>query len=127
MYGKSGQPLEGLKLLAEALEFMNKSSEFYHEAELYRLRGILRLQHNPQNALEAEDDYHKAIKAARRMSAKMCELRATTSLCRLWQSQENDEKFREALGMLSDVYNWFTEGFETRDLLEAQALLDALP
>jgi hypothetical protein len=72
---------------------------------------------------EAETCFLKAIEIARRQSAKSLELRAAMSLARLWQRQG---KHHEARNTLSEVYNWFTEGFDTKDLWEAQALLDSL-
>jgi predicted ATPase len=72
---------------------------------------------------EAEDCFLKAIEIARRQQAKSWELRATMSLARLWQSQG---KHAEARQMLADIYSWFTEGFDTRDLQEAKALLEEL-
>ncbi len=73
--------------------------------------------------LEAEECFHKAIEVARRQSAKSLELRAVMSLARLWQSQG---KKTEAHQMLSEIYGWFTEGFDTADLKDAQALLEEL-
>ena len=73
---------------------------------------------------EAEGCFRKAIEIARRQQAKSLELRATVSLARLWQHQG---KSREAQQMLSEIYNWFTEGFDTKDLQEAKALLEELP
>jgi predicted ATPase len=72
---------------------------------------------------EAEGYFLKAIEIARRQQAKSWELRATTSLARLWQRQG---KQKEARQMLSEIYNWFTEGFDTADLKEARALLEEL-
>ena len=72
---------------------------------------------------EAEECFHKAIEIARKQQAKSLELRAATSLARLWQQQG---KQKEAHFMLSEIYNWFTEGFDTKDLQEAKALLDGL-
>jgi predicted ATPase len=72
---------------------------------------------------EAEACFHKAIEVARKQSAKSCELRASTSLARLWQRQG---KKAEARQLLAEIYNWFTEGFDTKDLQEAQALLEEL-
>jgi hypothetical protein len=72
---------------------------------------------------EAEACFFKAIKVARRQSAKSFELRAATSLARLWQQQG---KKKQAHKMLADIYGWFTEGFDTKDLQEAKALLEAL-
>ena len=72
---------------------------------------------------EAEDCFQKALDVARRQSAKSFELRAATSLARLWQQQG---KRAEARGVLAPVYRWFTEGFDTADLKDAKALLDQL-
>ena len=73
---------------------------------------------------EAEGYFLKAIEIARKQSAKLLELRATVSLSRLWQQQGKNKK--EAHRMLSDIYNWFTEGFDTKDLQEAKALIEEL-
>ncbi len=72
---------------------------------------------------EAEEYFQKAIEVARKQSAKSLELRAATSLARLWQQQGKKEEARE---LLAPVYNWFTEGFDTADLKDAKALLDEL-
>jgi predicted ATPase len=127
-YGRVGQAEEGLKVLAEALAFVGKSEEHYYEAELYRLKGTLTLQSKVpsprfQVEEEAEACFHKAIKIAREQQAKSWELRATISLARLWQSQGKREEARQ---MLAEIYGWFTEGFDTKDLQEAKALLDEL-
>jgi predicted ATPase len=76
---------------------------------------------NPQ--VEAEACFLKAIEIARKQQAKSLELRATMSLARLWQQQG---KQKEAHEMLAEIYGWFTEGFDTKDLQEAKALLDSL-
>jgi len=73
--------------------------------------------------VEAEECFHKAIEVARQQGAKSLELRAAMSLARLWQQQG---KQHEARNMLSEIYNWFTEGFDTADLRAAKALLDDL-
>jgi class 3 adenylate cyclase/predicted ATPase len=143
-YGKAAQVEEGLQLLTEALELVDKSGECFYEAELYRLKGTLTLQLEKQKAKskkqkakietdprpltpdpqsEAEAYFHKAIEIARQQQAKSWELRVSTSLARLWQQQG---KKTEAHKLLSDVYNWFTEGFDTKDLQEAKALLESL-
>jgi predicted ATPase len=126
-YGRVGQVEEGLDALAEALALVNKNEERWYEAELYRLKGQLTLKskvESPKSKVEeAEGCFWKAIEIARRQQAKSLELRATFSLARLWQQQE---KHYEAHRMLSDVYNWFTEGFDTVDLQEARALLEEL-
>jgi predicted ATPase len=73
--------------------------------------------------VEAEAYFLKAIEIARHQQAKSLELRAVTSLARLWQQQG---KRKEAYEMLAGIYSWFTEGFDTKDLQEARALLEAL-
>jgi len=126
MRGKAGQPEKGLSTLDEALDIAHKSGERYYEAELYRLRGKLLLMPDVGDEPGAEANFLQAIEVARRQSAKMCELRATVSLCHLWLAQERVDKCRGAREMLAEVYDWFTEGFDTRDLKEAKLLLDAL-
>jgi class 3 adenylate cyclase/predicted ATPase len=136
-YSQLGQPEEGLRLLTEALVFVDKTEERYYEAELYRLQGELTLQtssaassqlsvtnsQSPTPNLHAEACFLTAIDIARRQQAKSLELRAVMSLSRLWQQQG---KKTEAHRMLADTYDWFTEGFDTKDLQEARALLAEL-
>jgi len=122
-YGQVGQHEQGLLTLEEAQAAVNSNGEHYWEAELHRLQGELLLQQSPDNATEAEACFHQAISIAQNQSAKSWELRASTSLARLWQSQG---KVSEAHGLLAPVYGWFTEGFDTLDLIEAKALLDEL-
>ncbi len=149
-YGKVGQVEEGLALLTEALATINRTGERYYEAELYRLKGALTLQSqtsprrvpgksqtsqdlssevtNPQPPIpnpqtEAEECFWKAIEIARRQQAKSLELRAVMSLARLWRQQDKKDEARQ---MLADIYDWFTEGFDTVDLQEAKALLAEL-
>ncbi len=93
----------------------------WHEAELHRLKGELLLQLSTDNTAEAEASFRQALDVAHRQQAKSLELRAATSLARLWQSQG---KRQEAYDLLAPVYEWFTEGFDTADLQEAKALLD---
>jgi predicted ATPase len=108
--------------LQEALSFVEKSGERYHEAELYRLEGELHLL-GGESETETEASFQRAIEIARRQSAKSWELRATTSLARLWQLQG---KHAEARKRLAEIYGWFTEGFDTQDLKDAKALLQDL-
>ncbi|MBI3797980.1 MAG: AAA family ATPase [Deltaproteobacteria bacterium] len=126
-YGKVGQPEEGLTVLAEALAGVDKNWERFCEAELYRLKGQLALQSESQSlesrTREAEACFHKAIEIARRQQAKSWELQAVMSLSRLWQQQGKTEEARK---MLAEIYGWFTEGFDTKDLQKAKALLDKL-
>jgi predicted ATPase len=123
VYGTMGQPEAGLTVLTEALTLVDKTGERFYEAKLYRLKGELLLQQSSDNSTEAEVCFHHAISIAQNQQAKSWELRAATSLARLWQSQG---KRNEARQVLVEVYNWFTEGFDTADLKDAKALLDAL-
>ena len=118
-----GEPEAGLTVLAEALTLVDSNVERLYEAELHRLKGTLLLQQNSDNQAEAETCFQHAIRIAQNQSAKSWELRATTSLARLWQSQG---KRQEAHDLLAPVYGWFTEGFDTADLKDAKALLDEL-
>jgi predicted ATPase len=112
-----------LALLAEALALVDTTGERWYEAELYRLKGELLLQQNSDNQAEAERCFHHALDIARNQQAKSFELRAATSLARLWDQQGKRDEARQ---VLAEVYNWFTEGFDTADLQDAKALLDAL-
>jgi predicted ATPase len=118
---KAGQVEQGLSVLAEALAFVEKTDERYFEAEIHRLKGELLLMQGDEP--EAEAEYHLAVEVARRQRAKSWELRATTSVSRLWQKQGKRE---EARRILAEAYGWFTEGFDTPDLEEAKALLEEL-
>jgi predicted ATPase len=141
-YRRGGRPLEGLSVLSEALALVEKHAERYYEAELYRLKGELLLMQaasgggvravpleptaaeaDPSALAEAEGCFQKALEVARHQQAKSWELRTAMSLARLWQQQG---KRTEAHALLAPVYHWFTEGFDTADLQEAKALLDAL-
>ena len=124
---ESGQPTAALEAVAEGLEFVNDTEEHYAEAELYRLRGELTLQAAAESdgvpTGEAEACFHRALDIARQQAAKTWELRAAMSLARLWQQQG---KITEARELLAQVYNWFTEGFDTQDLKDAKTLLEEL-
>jgi predicted ATPase len=122
-YGEGGRPNEGLSALAEALGVMDTTELRYYEAELFRLKGALLLRQAVPDAAQAEACFQQALVIARHQEAKSLELRAATSLARLWQSQG---KRQEASNLLVPVYEWFTEGFDTADLQEAKALLEAL-
>jgi len=122
-HGTMGQPEAGLTALAEALTVVDKTGERWYEAEIHRLKGALLLQQNANNQAEAENCFHQAIVVAQNQQAKSWELRAATSLARLWQQQG---KRQEAHDLLAPVYHWFTEGFDTADLKDAKALLDEL-
>jgi predicted ATPase len=122
-FGEGEHPEEGLSALAEVLEVMEATEVRFYGAELYRLMGALLLNQSVPDALEAERCFHHAIDLSRQQEAKAWELRAATSLVRLWQSQG---KRQDAYDLLVPVYEWFTEGFDTADLQEAKGLLVAL-
>jgi TOMM system kinase/cyclase fusion protein len=122
-YAKNGQAEEGLSVLAEALAAAHRTGERYYEAELYRLRGELLLAFFAEHQAEAEACFRQALDVARHQQAKSWELRAAMSLSHLFRRQD---KRKEAQQMLSEVYGWFTEGFTTADLQEAEALLHGM-
>jgi predicted ATPase len=109
--------------LTEALTAANEHEIRHYESEAHRLKGELLLRQDDSNAAEARTCFGRAIEIARRQSAKSWELRATASLARLLAKQSRRD---DACAMLSDIYNWFSEGFDTADLKEAKVLLDEL-
>jgi predicted ATPase/class 3 adenylate cyclase len=118
-----GHPADGLQALAEAHTLVEQHEERWWEAEVCRLQGVLLLRQPGTSLAEAEAWLQRALDVARRQEAKSLELRAAMSLARLWQQQG---KQAAARALLAPVYGWFTEGFDTADLQEAQALLKAL-
>jgi class 3 adenylate cyclase/predicted ATPase len=140
-YSKENQHEQALLTLHETLAVVEQTGEVWWLPEIYRLKGELTLQKelsvassqlseagtvggaHPTKETEAEGYFLKAIAIAQRQQAKSLELRATVSLARLWQQQG---KIMEARQRLAEIYNWFTEGFDTKDLQEAKALLDEL-
>jgi adenylate cyclase len=123
VHGILGEPEAGLTALTEALTLVDTTGERWYEPELYRLKGELLLAQSPDNHTEAETCFQHALSIAQSQSAKSWELRAATSLARLWQQQGKRDEARQLLG---DIYGWFTEGFDTADLKDAKAFLDAL-
>ena len=119
----TGQIDAGLTVLGEALADASRRDERWYEAEVHRLRGSLLEKHDPPREAEAEQAFLRAIEVARAQEARWWELRASVSLGRLWQRQG---RLDEARALVANVYNWFTEGFETVDLKEARALLEEL-
>ena len=116
---KAGRPEEGLANLKQAFTLIDKTSERHWEPELHRVKGELLLAQG--NDADAETSLRKALEIARKQSAKSLELRAVMSLCRLWKRKAKKEiAYRE----LSKIYNWFTEGFDTPELIEAKKLLE---
>jgi len=117
----TGQIEEGLTLLDDALQIVERTGERWLAAELNRHEGQLLLRQGHSDA--AEQRYRRALSIAQEQEAKLWELRATVSLARLWRDRGRRV---EARNLLAPVYGWFTEGFRTRDLKDAKALLDEL-
>ena len=110
---------EGLAAIAEAQKLGVTGGERFWQTELLRLKGELRLQQSDQSVQAAEECFCEALKIAQDQHAKMLELRAATSLARLWRKLN---KLDDAKRMLHSVYSRFTEGIDTRDLVEAKLL-----
>jgi predicted ATPase len=128
--GKIGQVEQGLNILADARTFLQEKGELLFEAEINRIHGELLLYRNKQGEGDVEVDIHqaeihfrRAIQVARRQGTKSLELRAVTSLCRLWGEQG---RATEACQRLREIYGWFSEGLDTLDLQEARVLMDEL-
>jgi predicted ATPase len=115
-----GQPTVALDLLDEAIQTAEMTSERFFEAELHRLRGETLLTLNKGGA---EVELRRALTIAQQQRARWWELRAATTLAKYWHAES---KYAEAFSLLEPVYSWFTEGFDTPDLKDAEALLDEL-
>jgi predicted ATPase len=121
--GKAGRADEGLRFVDEALALAEESEQLFWAAELHRLRGELLLSPCLDEPTEAETCFRRAFDIARDQGANSWELRAATSLARLWAAQGKRQKAHD---LLAPIYGWFTEGFDTADLKEAKSLLDEL-
>jgi class 3 adenylate cyclase/predicted ATPase len=121
--GHTGQVEEGLHLLDGALAALETSGQGDLLAEAYRLQGTLLLRQAAPDVAQAEACFQQALTVARRQQAKSWELRVAMSLSRLWQQQGKRDAAQE---LLTPIYGWFTEGFDTADLQEAKALLEEL-
>jgi predicted ATPase len=122
-HAQLGDPEAGLAALAEAETRMGQSGERWPEAEIHRLKGELTLSIEGADAGAAERCFRRSIEVARGQQARSLELRAATSLARLWAERGARQK---AYDLLAPVYDWFTEGFDTKDLIEAKALVEEL-
>jgi len=120
-YGMAGQPEEGFNRLDEAAQLVDSTQERWAEAEMHRQRGTLLLSIDKHAA--AEGSFYNALSVAQGLGAKLWELRAARDLARLWRNQG---KRQQALDLLTSVYDWFTEGFDTFDLKQSKALLEEL-
>jgi predicted ATPase len=114
---------QGLIALEEAIAAADKNHDHSHEPDIHRLEGELLLRRDSSNASQAQTCFERAIEVARKQSAKSLELRATMSLAQLLRDTNRRD---EARTILTEIYNWFTEGFDTADLKDAKALLDEL-
>jgi tetratricopeptide (TPR) repeat protein len=121
-YLEAGRTESGLAIVEEMVDKCAAGGVRLYEAELHRLKGELLLTAGAPTT-DAEDSFRKAISIARRQRAKSWELRATLSLTRMLMKQR---RHNGACSMLTEIYNWFTEGFDTADLKDAKALLDQL-
>ena len=121
--GGIGRLQEGLQVLEDGLASVAKTGEQLSNTSLHHFKGELLLAQSASDNAEAERCFRTAIEIARRQSARLAELRATTSLSRLLTKQDRRD---EARTMLAEIYGWFTEGFDTRDLKDAKTLLDEL-
>jgi DNA-binding winged helix-turn-helix (wHTH) protein/predicted ATPase len=122
-YDFAGNVSAGFKAAEKALDAVEKTGERRDEAETHRLLGVLSLRSRPTQQGRAEDHLRKAIEVARHQSSKSCELRATISLAQLLRDNNRRD---EASTMLTEIFGWFTEGFDTTDLKEAKAMLNEL-
>jgi class 3 adenylate cyclase/tetratricopeptide (TPR) repeat protein len=117
-----GRTQECAELIENMLERIGMDQR-WEESEIYRVQGEMSLTHGDSHAAEGEDRLRKAVEVARHQGAKFLELRATMSLARLLRDTNRRD---EARAMLAEIYNWFTEGFDTADLKDARTLLDEL-
>jgi predicted ATPase len=122
-YMKGGRLDDALSTVSEALAAVDQQEERYYEPDISRVKGEVLLRLDSSNTRQAEECFRRAIEVARKQGSKSLELRATISLARL---PGKEGRSGDARAMLSNIYNWFTEGFDTADLKEAKALLDEL-
>jgi predicted ATPase len=122
-YADLGQFDDAWRCIGEAMTAVETTKETWSEAEIHRNAGEIAVKSPEPDAAKAEAHFERALAVARQQQAKSWELRASMSLARLWRDQGRVEQARE---LLAPVYGWFTEGFDTRDLKEAKALLEEL-
>ena len=121
--GQKGECDEGLRTIDESLAIIERTGARASDAEVHRLKGELLMAQEASNAAQAEQSFRTALEISRKQNAKSLELRATTSLARLLGQQGRRD---EARAMLTEIYGWFSEGFDTADLKDAKALLKQL-
>jgi predicted ATPase len=120
----AGRTDAAMSIADETLGRVDRSGQHWFDAEVHRIRGEFLLKHQSDDSTAAEAAFMRAMEVAHSQQARTFELRAATSMARLWRDRG---KRREARELLAPVYGWFTEGFDMRDLKEAKALLDTLP
>ncbi len=122
-HAQLGQFGDAWRCIGEARTAVEKTKQRYWEAEVHRVGGEIALMSSAPDAAKAQAYFERALAIARAQQSKSWELRAAMSMARLWRDQGKRDQARE---LLAPVYGWFTEGFDTRDLKEARALLDEL-
>jgi predicted ATPase len=122
-YAVTGQFDDAWRCVGEAMMVMENTKETWCEAEIHRMAGEIALLSGEPDAAKAQAYFERALAVARNQQAKSWELRGAMSMARLWRDQGKPTQARE---LLAPIYGWFTEGFDTRDLKEAKALLDEL-
>ena len=122
-YAELGQPDDARRCIDDAIDKVERSNEKWCEAEVNRIAGEVALKSPAPDTEKAEKYFERALSVAHQQQMKSWELRAAMSLARLWRDQGKVQQARE---LLAPVYGWFTEGFDTRDLKEAKALLEEL-
>jgi predicted ATPase len=123
IYRKTASETETLHFIDSFLEQFSQSSANLSEAELCRIKGEILGAASPANLTESEQWLRRAVETSQRQGVRWYELRVTTSMARLIDKQGKRD---EARAMLEDIYDWFTEGFDTADLKDAKSLLDGL-
>jgi predicted ATPase len=122
-YAELGKFNDAWCSIGEAMAAMETTGERWCEAEVHRTAGEIAMIAPKRDMPKAEEFFERSLAVARQQQAKSWELRAATSMARLWRDQGKAQQARE---LLAPVYGWFTEGFDTRDLKEAKALLEEL-
>ena len=122
-YAELGQPDDARRCIEDAIDKVERSNEKWCEAEVHRIAGEIALKSPAPDMQKAEKHFERAVSVAHQQQMKSFELRAAMSLARFWRDQGKVQQARE---LLAPVYGWFTEGFDTRDLKEAKALLEEL-
>ena len=122
-YGELGQFDDAWSYIGDAITAVEATKETWYEADVHRIAGEIALMSPERDTARAEAYFERALEVARAQQAKSWELRAATSMARLWREQGKRDEARE---LLAPVYGWFTEGFDTLDLKQAKALLDEL-